>query len=107
MAKAEAAIQRAILDFLEALQICHWRVNLGGVRRSGIGRTRNPMAGFPDIGVIVRGRFLGIEVKTPAGRMEATQRDWKKRLEDAEATYIIATSVSDVRLALERMGGAS
>lgn len=99
----ESSIQRAILDYLEALGICHWRCNLGGVRArgaSGGGWAKNPMKGFPDIAALIEGKLVGIEVKRPGGTMSPEQRMWRDKLNNAGARYIIATSVADVRMVI-------
>jgi hypothetical protein len=52
----ETKIQNAIVDELNKRHILHWRI-------SG----SNNMAGFPDLLVCYRGRFVALEVKTPTG----------------------------------------
>jgi hypothetical protein len=103
----EQEIQRAILDFLDARGVTHWRCNLGGVRNrgSGSGWRANPMKGFPDIAGIMPGgdgRLFGIEVKTPATavRLSDEQRVWRAKLLAAGAVHLVATSVEDVRRSL-------
>lgn len=101
----EQDVQRAILDFLDAKGVTHWRCNLGGVRRSGIGMTKNPMKGFPDIAGVMPGgdgRLFGIEVKRPrdSARLSPEQIAWRDKLTKSGAVHVIATSVEDVKRAL-------
>lgn len=104
----ESDIQRAILDFLEAKQVTHWRCSLGGTfvrNRGAIAFRKNPMTGFPDVAGICPdsgGKFFTVEVKTPKGRLSPEQKVWKDKLEGQGVLYIIATSVEDVRLGLTR-----
>jgi hypothetical protein len=99
----ESEIQKAILEFLSASAVFYWRCNLGGVRRSGIGLTKNPMRGFPDVAGICPGsvgRLFAIEIKTPTGRLSDDQKKWEAKLKAAGVVYVIATSVEDVRRGL-------
>lgn len=96
----EQDIQRAIMDYLKARGVLHWRVNMGGVRRSGIGRTANPMKGFPDIAGVwpdTDGCLFVIEVKRPGEQLEPHQVKWRDRLVANRVTHITATSIEDVR----------
>lgn len=54
------------------------------------------MKGTPDIIAVIGGKFVGVEVKTPVGRMSADQILFKKRLEANGGVYVLAKSVDDV-----------
>lgn len=99
----EADIQRAIIDWLSASGIFHWRVCLAAVPGGG-GKffRKNPMKGHPDIaGVLKGGRYFTVEVKRPGrGKWLPEQLDWQQRLRDAGVVYIVATSVEDVKRGL-------
>ena len=95
----ESDIQKAILQFLKAKNILHWRVNLGAVMHNINGKMifrKNPMRGFPDIAGVVEGRMFAIEVKSLNGKMSEPQIEWKDKLESNGVKYIIATSVEDI-----------
>lgn len=101
---SEADIQRAILDWLEASGILHWRVCLAAIPGGG-GKffRKNPMRGHPDVAGVVSpgGRYFAIEVKRPRGaKWSLEQHDWAMRLTAAGVLYIVATSVGDVAAAL-------
>ena len=71
-------------------------------------------AGVPDICIVFRGQFLGIELKAPGrlvgNRMEGRgyltkdQRACHQALKDAGAVVVTAWSVEDVERALHNMG---
>ncbi len=53
--------------------------------------------GCSDIIAIVRGTFVGIEVKRPKlGKQSELQKSFQKNVEDAGGIYILATSWEDV-----------
>ena len=52
--------------------------------------------GIPDRIAVKDGRFYGIEVKAPTGRMSPYQTEFKTRLEEAGGVYIEARSLEDV-----------
>lgn len=85
----EADLQRAVLDWLQLNNYCHWRAYTGPVVRGKPGATRfskNPAAGFPDICVISKmrpGRLMTFELKTKTGRLRPEQLMWAERLFEA------------------------
>lgn len=102
--QSEADIQAEIFSWLKAHGYCAWRCNLGGVRRSGKGWSKNPMAGFPDLGAVhwrLGGRLIAIEVKRTGGVISAAQSDWHRRLAAAGALVIVATTLEQVRAAIQ------
>lgn len=56
--------------------------------------------GVPDILCCYRGRFIGIEVKTPKGRLSAAQDFHLKLIDKAGGVAVIARSWEDVFNAL-------
>lgn len=102
----EANIQRAIMDFLTAKNITHWRCALGGVlvrRGNDLRYAKNKMKGFPDIAGICPGNFgrlFAIEVKTPGGKLSPEQKAWRDILLSRGVIHIVATSIEDVRMML-------
>lgn len=67
--------------------------------RSVIGfRKADPQTvGIPDIMACVRGRTVGIEVKTESGKQSADQIVWQKKLEAAGGLYLLARSADEVQ----------
>ena len=99
----EVEIQKAILDYLKAHGICHWRVCLAAIPGGG-GKffRKNPMRGHPDIaGVLKSGRYFTVEVKRPKkAAWSEDQLTWQAKLKDHGVLYIVATCVDDVARAL-------
>ena len=66
-------------------------------------RIRACPAGTPDIIGILKGRFVGVEMKRPktknrqAGKQETAQEKFQRNCERANGIYILARSVHDVR----------
>lgn len=106
----EQDIQREIVSWLDTQKaigrLDHWRVTIG-VALVGKGiRRKNPLKGHPDLAGVLRpgARYFTIEVKRPgslAGRWYPEQLEWGTRLREDGVLYIVATSVEDVKRAIE------
>lgn len=73
----ESDLQRLVTDYLKFSGLVWWRVPLGGVLQDGGKfRTKNPMAGFPDLcGLIApTGKLWGIELKSTRGVISLIQK---------------------------------
>lgn len=55
------------------------------------------MAGLPDLIAVVRGRYVGVEVKTPTGKVSAVQAAVHRKIEAAGGLVIVARHVDDVK----------
>lgn len=82
----ERDITRQIRGYLKMKVPCHWK------QWQGLGST----PGVPDVVGCYRGRFIGIEIKTPQGRMSPHQEKWRQLIEEAGGIYIMARSFEDV-----------
>ena len=60
-------------------------------------------AGLPDIICCYRGRFIGLEVKTPEGRLSKLQEITIAKIKAAKGEAFKVTSVEEVRLILEKL----
>ncbi len=96
---SESEIQSQILEYLKAKNILHWRMPIDGVR-TGKGRRKSPIAGFPDIAGIYKGRFFALEVKAKDGKLNSFQAEWIQELNYAGAFAVVVRSVHDVINAL-------
>jgi hypothetical protein len=81
----ETKIQRKIQAFLNERKIFNYRVNAD----------KNTI-GIPDIIACYRGYFLGIEVKTPKGKLSEIQKEVRARIQDNFGYFIVPTSVDEV-----------
>ena len=92
----ESDVQRQILDYLKLKGIFHYRNNSGGFMDSQKHFYRFGALGSPDIVCVIRGQFVGIEVKGPKGKQSEHQREFQRNLEAAGGRYLIAYDLEDV-----------
>lgn len=83
---SEKEITHGIRNLLKTFRIFHWK-NFGG-----------PMGekGVPDILGIYQGKFLGIEVKTPAGKLSDHQSRFLQNINAAGGIGFVARNLEDV-----------
>jgi hypothetical protein len=55
--------------------------------------------GVPDIIAIKSGRFIGIEVKAPKGKLSPEQADFGRECVRNGGEYVVARSIEDVQSA--------
>lgn len=85
--KPEAELKskiRKYLNTVEGLHAFHYSAYLGE-------------AGIPDYIGVYKGLFIGIEVKTPKGKVTEKQEYKHKILKDCGGKVIVARSVEDVK----------
>jgi hypothetical protein len=98
----ETPIQRSILDLLMMKGVKCWRSQPTPVpiRRGkaivGLRRVDPHLKGMPDISAIIKGQYIGIEVKTATGKQEPDQKRWEQEIVKAGGVYILARSTFDV-----------
>lgn len=95
---SEKNIQAAILQYLSLRGIFHWRNNSGAftIPESGNHARRYikmGITGAPDIICVIKGRFVGIEVKGPKGKQRPDQIDYEQRCIKAGGIYYVARSI--------------
>ena len=81
----ESDIQKQISDWLKAEG--HWAVKTITTNRNGT----------PDILVCVDGQFVGIEVKTPQGRVSPIQTYQIKQIQKSDGHAFVARSLAEVK----------
>lgn len=59
-------------------------------------------SGIPDILACINGKFVGIEVKRPGGRLSELQKYNIEKIQAAGGVAFVATSVDEVRVNLDR-----
>ena len=108
-AQPEAAIQRAIVDYLAAVAphiVCYAVPN--GSKRTKGGRAGNAVPGLtkgiPDLALVFSGRAHFLEVKAPKGRTSPDQDATIARLRRAGASVEVVRSIDDVEFALAAWG---
>lgn len=98
MVSTEKATQKACLDYLEALNIFHYRNNSGATVIEGVrGKrfVRFGATGSPDIIVVIKGRYIGFEIKDVKGKQSEGQIAFQKALETAGGAYHVIKSIDD------------
>jgi hypothetical protein len=100
--QAQQQIVQQILSYLASKGIFHYRQKSGAVSSSQGGFHRFGTVGSPDIVCVIKGRYLGIEVKTPVGKQTEHEKEFQNKLEQAGGMYILAYSLDDVIKSLEQ-----
>ena len=94
----EFVLQTQIVDALKKIldvSVCFTAFPAGGGGRIRGAKLKKAglTPGWPDIQLIADGRYYGIEVKTPTGRLSPAQRSLHKRLEDNGCQVVVVRSV--------------
>lgn len=61
------------------------------------GGSQGALKGLPDIIVIKRGQFIGLEVKTKVGRLSIDHVEFAQRVKEHGAFYHVVRSIDDVQ----------
>ena len=112
MNEIEHQIQKAIAQYLDLKGLCWWAVPNGGRRNISVARkmkAEGQKSGVPDITLIYKGQYYGIEVKkpkttTPKGRLSQNQLSRIAQITDSGGVVGVAYSVSDVQDLLQIWG---
>ena len=103
MNRPEEQIQRAVVRFLgHALPTdayCFAVPNQRGTRKKfemGILKALGVRAGVPDIVILWAGKFIGLEVKAPGGRLSEHQEAARTAIVRACGIYEVVRSVEEV-----------
>lgn len=103
----EKDIEKAILEFLEAMGWFAWKNPTVGTwdQKKGVYRApRNPyqIRGASDIIAIRDGKVMWLEVKTPKGRQTKHQKMFEKRITENGGFYFVVRSIDDAREAIHQ-----
>ena len=97
---SENSIQSAICEYLTMRRYFFWRQNSVGaydpIKQTFRSLPKYAMRGVPDIIIIHNGQFIGIEVKSKAGKQSQAQIDFQVHCEKNGGRYIVAKSVDDI-----------
>lgn len=96
MSSTEKATQKAVLDYLTAKGIFHWRQNSGAIKTRGHFYKFASINGIPDIVAIVNGQFIGLEIKDIDGKQNDDQIEFQRLLEESGGKYYVIRSIDEV-----------
>ena len=105
----ESQIQKEILHWLSLQpkdQMFSWRMYTGPIVRGNPLKgktffTPNPCPGLPDIIVIIKGRFVGLEIKQPKGRQSTEQKTFEQCIKKAGGVYFLIRSLNEAIQAID------
>ena len=109
----EHKIQVTICQYLDLLGICYWAVPNGGQRNKAVAaklKREGAKAGVPDLTVIHKGQYYGIEVKTPKthltkkGKLSDSQERMIPIIERHGGIVGVVYGVPDVKQFLTKQG---
>ena len=90
----ERDITAAIMRYLKTVPDCFAFKTHGGLYGT---------AGLPDIICCIGGRFVGLEVKTPSGKLTKLQESTIHKIKAAKGEAFKVTSLAEVKEALENL----
>jgi len=97
----ESVIQKGIMDYLELYSrtktIYFFRAGSGMIKTQAGGYFKTGRAGVSDIVALVKGKFIGLEVKTKTGRQSQNQKQAEIDIKLAGGEYYIVRSIADVK----------
>lgn len=92
----EKDIQKSILEFLDFRSILAYRQNSGAfVDKAKHFYRFASMNGLPDIVAVIGGRYIGIEVKKPGGKLREAQKTFREALEESGGIYWVFDSLDE------------
>ena len=105
----ESQIQKEILHWLSLQpkdQMFSWRMYTGPIVRGNPLKgktffTPNPCPGLPDIIVIIKGRFVGLEITQPKGRQSTEQKPFEQAIKKAGGFYFLIRSLDEAIQAID------
>ena len=98
----------ALTKILNSMSIApHFKARISGAFYRAIGKYDcTSEKGLPDIIVIYKGYFVGLEVKSKTGRQRQTQLAAEKKILRAKGFYFIVRSLEDVQRAFDEVDKA-
>lgn len=92
----EKETQKAVLEYLSAKRIFHWRNNTGAMKTASGGFIRFGAVGSPDIFAVHNGIVYGLEIKDLKGKLSADQVSFGLDLRKAGGVYEVIRSIDEV-----------
>jgi len=102
---SEAQIEMSICHYLQVRGFFFWKAPNGGFFDTKTKRFRkhvNPYVrnGIPDIILVHKGQFIGLEVKSEKGRLSDDQKYFHQEAEKNGAKLFVVRSIDDVEAVL-------
>lgn len=102
---SESAIELAICHLLKANKYTFWKIPMAGYFDASKGRFRKHASpfvgvGMPDIVVILKGLFIGLECKALNGKVSEIQKARHDEIRNAGGLVYVVRSVEDAKSAL-------
>ena len=101
---SEQGLQRQCLDFLRqkyGSRVFVRKVPVTGMMIGNGATALNPLAGFPDILICLGGRFIGVEVKLPGGKVGPIQAITHDAIREAGGIVHVIHSLDELMRAFE------
>jgi hypothetical protein len=99
---AHTSLVNACLWYLKAHRVPAHKMNSGAIKGKHGRFVRFGFPGCPDIvGILPGGKFLGVEVKTGTGRLNADQIVFKGVVEDSGGVFVLVRALGDLERALQ------
>lgn len=98
----EKILQKSILHFLQVKKFFVWENKTAATFNPNTGWRRfDGLRGVSDLlGILPRGRFLAIEVKTGKGRLTQAQKEFITEINERGGLAFVARSIEDVERGL-------
>lgn len=97
----EKEIQSSICEYLDLRNVFFWRQNTSPTFNQNAGMyqamPKYALRGVPDIIVIKKGKFIGLECKRPGAKQSEHQLLFQDNCERNDGEYYIVTSIEDVQ----------
>uniref|UniRef100_A0A6M3KNV0 VRR-NUC domain-containing protein n=1 Tax=viral metagenome TaxID=1070528 RepID=A0A6M3KNV0_9ZZZZ len=95
--RKETDIQREICKYLKIKGYFFWRESNQRRFKNGVHlKTWYEIKGKPDILILHKGMFIGVECKSEVGILSPNQKEFRRMWERNGGMYIVAKSVNDV-----------
>ncbi len=98
MTHPEHQIQQAIHRFLSIKGIFHFAVPNGEKRDVRVGarlKEEGVLPGVSDLVLVLPGRVVFVEIKTPAGRLSPAQKAFREAVQGLGHPYVVWRSLDD------------
>ena len=103
MISTEKSTQAAVMQYLDIRGIFHYRNNSGAMRAAHGGYIRFGAKGSPDIVAVLKGQYIGLEIKDIKGKQSDSQKEFQTALENAGGVYMLVRDVDEVIHIFESM----